>query len=167
VTDRGPFRDKPNRSNGGDVENALHLLRRVDVPYGLNERVEARLSAARLIQQTAVPSPWFRTRIAASVLAVAVTSGALAVHYLRAVPDAAMPAAVRHVPAAGVQAAGAIRVPVKPVEAPATGESRTVRVRSNSRARHSVLPHGAAQPQHEVETADGNPPADAPATTPP
>jgi hypothetical protein len=167
VTDRGPFRDQPNSRKERDVESALHLLRRVDVPYGLNERVEARLSAARLVQKTAVPSPWFRARIAASVLAVAVTSAALAIHFSRAVPDAAMPAAARHVPAAGVQAAGAIRVPVKPVEAPATGESRSARVKSNAHAsaRHSVLSHGVV-PQHAVEAADENPPTAAPMTTP-
>jgi len=167
VTDPRPFRDQPKSSKEVDVENALHLLRRVDVPYGLNERVEARLSAARLIQQTAVPSPWFRTRIAASVLVVALISGGLAIHFSRSVPDASIPGAVRHVPAAGVQAAGAIRVPVKPVEAPATGESRTARVRSNSRPRHSVLPHGAAHVQQPVEDAEETPPADAPQTTTP
>lgn len=168
MTDPRLFRDPPNSRKEGDVESALHLLRRVDVPYGLNERVEARLSAARLIQKTAVPSPWFRTRIAASVLAVAVTSAALAIHFSRAVPDTAIPAAARHLPAAGLQTAGAIRVPVKPVEAPATGESRSARVRSNahaSSARHSALPHGVAASQ-QAEAADENPPTAAPITTP-
>ena len=50
MTDPRPFRDQPKSSKEVDVEDALHLLRRVDVPYGLNERVEARLNAARLIQ---------------------------------------------------------------------------------------------------------------------
>ncbi len=164
----GPFRDPLNRQKEGDLENALHLLRQVNVPYGLNERVEARLNAARLLQKTALPSPWFRTRIAASVLGVAVASGVLAIHYSRAVPDAAVPVSVRHVPAAGMQAAGAIRVPVKPVEAPANGESRTDRVRSNSRARHSVLPHGAAPAQTTaMDPADENPRADVPVTSTP
>jgi hypothetical protein len=167
VTDPRPFRDQPNPRKQRDVESALHLLRQVNVPYGLNERVEARLNAARLIQKTAVPSPWFRTRIAASVLAVAVTSGALAVHYLRSVPEAAVPSATRHLPAPGVQAAGAIRVPVKPVEAPATGESRTARVRSNARARHNVLPRGTAAAQHAAEAAEENSPTEAPRTTTP
>ena len=49
-----------------------------------------------------------------------ITSGVLAVHFSRSVPHAAAEP-VRHVPAAGMQAAGAIRVPVKPVEAPANG----------------------------------------------
>jgi hypothetical protein len=166
VIDPGPFRDPINRQKDGDVENALHLLRRVNVPNGLNERVEARLNAARLLQKTAVPSPWFRTRIAASILAVAVTSGVLAVHFSRSVPQAAVEPA-RHVPAEGLQAAGAIRVPVKPVEAPATGESRTDRVKSNSRAKHNVLPHAVTPAQPAQETADDNPPADLPATATP
>lgn len=157
MTDPRPFRDPLNRQNEGNVEKALHMLRRVDVPYGLNERVEARLNAARLLQKAAVPSPWFRTRIAASVLAVAVTSGVLAVHFSRSVPQAAV-APARHAPAAGMQAAGAIRVPVKPVEAPTTGESRTDRVKSNSRARHNVLPRAAAPVQPAVETADDDAP---------
>jgi hypothetical protein len=165
VTDPRPYRDPFNRQSEGDVEKALHTLRQVNVPYGLNDRVEARLNAARLLQKTAVPSPWFRTRIAASVLAVAVTSGVLAIHFSRSAPQAAV-SPVRHVEAEGVHAAGAIRVPVKPVEAPATGESRTDRVRSNSRARHSVAPHTAAPAQSEVETADDDAPPVPAKTTP-
>ena len=165
MIDPVPIRDPLHRQREREVEDALHLLRQVNVPYGLNDRVEARLNAARLLQKTAVPSPWFRTRIAASILAVAITSGVLAVHFSRSVPQAAVEP-VRHVPAAGIQAAGAIRVPVKPVEAPGTGQSRTDRVKSNSRARHSVLPH-AVQAQPAVETSDENPPADASAKATP
>jgi len=157
VIDPAPIRDPLNPQREREVEDALHLLRQVNVPYGLNDRVEARLNAARLLQKTAVPSPWFRTRIAASILAVAITSGVLAVHFSRSVPQAAVEP-VRHVPSAGMQAAGAIRVPVKPVEAPGTGQSRTDRVKSNSRARHSVLPHAVAATQPAVETADDDPP---------
>ena len=71
MIDPAPIRDQLNPQREREVEDALHLLRQVNVPYGLNDRVEARLNAARLMQQTAVPSPWFRTRIAASILAVA------------------------------------------------------------------------------------------------
>jgi len=166
VIDPGPFRDPLNHQKDRDVENALHLLRQMDVPRGLNDRVEARLNAARLLQKTAVPSPWFRTRIAASILAVAVISGVLAGHFSRSVPHAAVEPA-RHVPAAGMQAAGAVRVPVKPVEAPTMGESRTDRVKSNSRGRHSVLPHALEPPQATQETADEIPPGDASEKTTP
>lgn len=143
------------------IEGALRLLGKVEAPEGLKDRVDARLRTIRFSDELRGPSsrsgpwfrPWFRGQIAASILIVGlIFTGLVATHFARtARPVSAMPATLRHAPDSGLDAAGAIRVPTRAIEAGPLAAGRTSTLRGNGRnmiARHAILPRGVAVPQH-------------------
>jgi hypothetical protein len=160
------------------INRTLHLLRQVPAPNGLHERIEARLSAARLsamrrkvVRISAATSDegrrnteggssssWIRVRMAACALAVAAASLGLVADRsadVRALPP--MPAAIVHVTHTGLEAAAAIRVPTHTVGPGKllTGRSgHPLRSGRNTITQRTVLPQGVAVPNHPGAVPD-------------
>ena len=162
------WREQESSSSEADIQSALNLLREIRVPSGLNDRVESRLSAAKLPDSGAMASHPPRARIAASILVVGLASFGLITHRSGTVrPVTPMPAALHRAPSSAMGAAGAIRLPAREVEAGQLTGGRAVHQLRGGRhtiARHIVLPRGVAVPHHP--TAASHEGRDNPASLP-
>jgi hypothetical protein len=184
TTGSGMRSQEPSTSNAtsnaaeAQINQALRFLRQLPAPDGLHERVEERLTAARLnatrfnvVRISKSPlsadrwnaesghsASWFRFRIAACAVAVTAASLGLVADRatgVRAMPS--MPAAVVRVPHSGLEAAAAVRVPTHTVGADKllTGRSgRPLGSGRNTIEQRTVLPKGVAVPHHPAAERD-------------
>ncbi|HVJ06847.1 MAG TPA: hypothetical protein VM554_00535 [Acidisarcina sp.] len=167
MTDPGTGRN-PNPQERGerasvsktDINSTLHLLRQVHVPSGLEDRIEARLNAAKSPYSSAnIHWPW--NRIAASLLVVGLAGLGVATHRsggtpaATPIPVAPIPLAAHHAASSGMEPANAIRVPTRAIGPVRLNEGRSARPTGIGRhtiERHVILPHGVAVPHHPAAT---------------
>jgi hypothetical protein len=152
--------------NQAQIDSALKFLRQIEPGAAFKERLHSRIASAEVSSSVSSFPQRYGWRIAASILAVAIASGGWMLHLShRSLATQRMPAAAAHpLPAAGVEAAGAVRVPTHATNTVGGTAGRSAHLRGAGRgtpSRHAILPRGVAVPAHPVNPADTQPPATA------
>lgn len=146
------------------IDSTLSFLRHVEPESGFKERLHAKVASAEAPSRVISFPQRYGWRIAASVLAVAIASGGWMMHIShRSLATQRMPAVTaRPLPTAGVEAAGAVRVPTRTTSTGGSATGRAAHLRTAGRgtpSRHAILPRGVAVPARPAIPADAQPPA--------